>query len=291
MGTIKRLWPVLLLLLSSIACTITLPLPEISVPSIPTVEVGTMQEYREEVPRAGVSEARVEVSLALGKLTLSAGEPDKLFSGLFRTNVPAWAPEVTWQDGVLTVKQPDVRGIPKAGAENEWDLRFAPGLPLEMKIATGAARGHLDMSGLALTGLSLEAGAADTVVRWDEKNPVPMDRLLLRAGAANMEVRGIGYASPREVQVEGGVGNITLDFGGPWSGSSQAKITAGLGSLILRFPEDVGVRIVMEGGLGGVKTGPGWRTSDGAYVNDAYGRSDITIEVTLIAGVGSVTVE
>jgi predicted membrane protein len=118
-----------------------------------------------------------------------------------------------------------------------------------------------------------------------------MDHLLLRSGAANVEISGMGYASPREVQVEGGVGNIILDFGGPWSGSSQVKVTAGVGSLTLRFPEDVGVRIVMEGGLGSVKTGPGWRLSEGAYVNNAYGQSEATIQVTLITGVGSVTVE
>ncbi len=291
MKTVQRLWPVLLLLLSSMACTITLPLPDVRIPRLPTLEVGTMQEYREEVPLAGVTEARVEISLGTGELTLSAGEPDKLFSGRFRTNVPAWAPEVTWQDGVLKVKQRDTAGIPGAGAENEWDLRFAPGVPLDMVIQIGAARGRLDMSGLALTDLSLETGASDLVVSWDEKNPVSMDRLLLRAGAANMEVRGIGYASPREVRVEGGVGSIVLDFGGPWSDPSQVRITAGVGSLTLRFPEDVGVRIVIECGLGDVKTGPGWRLSDGAYVNDACEQSGATLQVTLTAGVGSVTVE
>jgi hypothetical protein len=142
---------VILLLLSSIACTITPPLPDVRVPGVPTLEVGTVQEYREEVPLAGITEARVEISLGVGELTLSAGEPDKLFSGLFRTNVPAWAPEVTWRDGVLKVEHSDTVGIPGPGAENEWDLRFAPNVPLHMKIAVGAARGRLNMSGLALT--------------------------------------------------------------------------------------------------------------------------------------------
>ncbi len=291
MNTIKRLWPVLLLLLSSMACTITVPLPDVRVPEVPTLEVGTMQEYREEVPLTDVTEAGVEISCGAGELTLSAGEPDKLFSGLFRTNVPAWVPEVTWQNGVLKVKQQDSVGIPGAGAKNEWDFRFAPGVPLDMTIQVGAAKGRLDMSNLALTDLTIETGASDLVVSWDEKNPVPMDRLLLRAGAANLEVRGIGYANPQEVRVEGGVGNIRLDFGGPWSGSSQVRITAGIGSLTLRFPQDVGVRIVVEGALGGVKVGPEWRISNGAYVNSAYGQSGTTIQVTLTTGLGSVTVE
>lgn len=282
-------WPVLFLVLSSLACTITVP--GISLPSMPTLEVGPMQEYREEVPLEGVTAAQVEITLGIGELTLTAGEPDVLFSGLFRTNVSAWKPEVTWKDGVLKVAQPDIRGIPGAGAENEWNLALAPRVPMGLKLQVGAAKGRLDLGGLALTDFSLETGASDMVVRWDAPNAVPMDRFLLRAGAANVEVRGIGYARPREVQVEGGVGNLTLDFTGPWTDSARVKVTAGVGSLMLRFPKDVGVRVVVEGGLSNVTTTGDWHLSRGAYLNEAYGQAGATLEVTLIAGVGGVTLE
>lgn len=282
-------WPVLFLVLSSLACTINVP--GISLPGVPTLEVGPMQEYREEIPLEGTTAAQVEITLGVGELTLTVGEPDLLFSGLFRTNVPAWKPEVTWKDGVLKVAQPDTRGMPGPGAENEWVLALAPRMPMSLKLQVGAARGQLDLGGLALTDFSLETGASDMVVRWDAPNTVPMDRLLLRAGAANVEVRGIGYARPRDVQVEGGVGNLTLDFTGPWTDSARVKVTAGVGSLTLRFPRDVGVRVAVEGGLSNVTTTSDWRLSGGAYLNEAYGQSGATLKVTLTAGVGGVTLE
>jgi hypothetical protein len=142
-------WPILLVVLSSLACTITVP--GVPVPAIPTLEVGPMQEYREEIPLEGTTTAQVEVTLGTGELTLAAGEPELLFSGLFRTNVPAWKPEVTWKDGVLRVAQPDTRGMPGPGAENEWDLYLAPRVPMSLKLQVGAAKGHLDLDGLALT--------------------------------------------------------------------------------------------------------------------------------------------
>lgn len=283
------IWPVLFLVLSSLACTITVP--GISLPEVPTLEVGPMQEYREEIPLGSTTAAQVEITLGMGELTLTAGEPDLLFSGLFRTNVSAWKPEVTWKDGVLRVAQPDIRGVPAAGAENDWDLALAPRIPMSLKLRVGAAKGRLSLGGLALTDFSLETGASDLVVRWDVPNAVPMDRLLLRAGAANGEVRGIGYARPRDVQVEGGVGNLTLDFTGPWADSARVKVTAGVGALTLRFPKDVGVRVVVEGGMSNVTTTGDWRLSEGAYLNEAYGRAGATLEVTLIAGVGGVTLE
>ncbi|MBC7228102.1 MAG: hypothetical protein H5T61_12890 [Thermoflexales bacterium] len=283
------IWPILFLVLSSLACTITVP--GISLPGVPTLEVGEMQEYREEIPLEGTTAAQVEITLGAGELTLTAGEPDLLFSGLFRTNVPAWKPEVTWKDGVLRVSQPDTRGMPGAGAENEWDLALAPRVPMSLKLQVGAAKGRLDLGGLALTDFSLETGASDMVVRWDALNTVPMERLLIRAGAANVEVRGVGYARPRDVQVEGGVGNMLLDFTGPWTDSARVKVTAGVGSLTLRFPRDVGVRVVMEGGMSNVTTTGDWQTSGGAYLNEAYGQAGATLEVTLTAGVGGVTLE
>ncbi len=283
------IWPVLFLVLSSLACTITVP--RISLPGVPTLEVGPIQEYREEIPLEGTTAAQVEIILGIGELTLTAGEPDLLFSGLFRTNVPAWKPEVTWKDGVLKVAQPDIRGIPGPGAENEWDLALAPRVPMNLKLQVGATKGQLDLGGLALTHLSLETGASDMIVRWDVPNAVPMERFLLRAGAANMEVRGIGYARPRNVQVEGGVGNLTLDFRGPWTDSARVKVTAGVGALTLRFPSDVGVQIAVEGGLSNVTTSGNWRLSGGAYLNEAYGQVGTTLDVTLTAGVGGVILE
>lgn len=283
------LWPVLFLVLSSLACTITVP--GISLPSVPTLEVGPMQEYREEIPLGGTTAAQVEITLGMGELTLAAGEPDLLFSGLFRTNVSTWKPKVTWNDGVLKIAQPDIRGIPGAGAENEWDLTLSPRIPMSLKLKVGAAKGQLDLGGLALTEFSLETGASDMLVYWDTPNAVPMDRLRLRAGAANMEMRGIGYARPRDVQVEGGVGNLILDFTGPWADSARVKVTAGLGSLTLRFPRDVGVRIEVEGGLSNITTTGDWRLSEGVYLNEAYGQAGATLEVTITAGVGGVTLE
>ncbi|MGQ9709107.1 MAG: toast rack family protein [Anaerolineae bacterium] len=283
------LWPVLFLVLSSLACTITVP--GISLPRVPTLEVGPMQEYREAIPLGGTTAARVEITMGMGELTLAAGEPDLLFSGLFRTNISAWKPEVTWKDDVLKIAQPDIRGVPGAGAENEWNLTLSPRIPMSLKLQVGAAKGRLDLGGLALTDLSLETGASDMLVRWDTPNAVPMDRLLLRAGAANVEVRGIGYAHPRDVRVEGGVGNLVLDFTGPWADSARVNVTAGLGSLTLRFPRDVGARIRVEGGLSNVTTTGDWRLSEGVYLNEAYGQAGATLEVTITAGVGGVTLE
>ncbi|MCX8067341.1 MAG: toast rack family protein [Anaerolineae bacterium] len=277
------------LLLLSLGCTITLP--SIPLPEVPTLKTGPMQEYREEIPLETATETTVNIRIGVGELTLEPGDPETLFSGLFRTNVSAWVPTIVRETGRLTVEQPSVRGVPQPGAENEWEIRLAPRVPLRLRVTLGAARGRLDLTGLALTDLSIETGASDLTVRTTGPNPATLERFLLRAGAANAEITGIGYLRPRRVSVEGGVGNLTLDFAGPWTESADIDIKAGVGSITLRFPQDVGARVLVEGNLGNIQADPEWRLSGSTYVNKAYGTSPTTLNVTLLSGIGNVRIE
>ncbi len=275
------------------ACSIcAIPsLPNIEFPEIPRYEVGPMQEYEETIPAAGISEAEVEIRAGVGEIELGQGEPENLFSGRFRTNVEEWAPEVTWEDGVLRIEQ-GIEGTAEPGAENEWELGFSPDVPLDMDIDIGAAKGRLDFTGLQVTSLSLDAGASDIVVSFDEPNPAEMDRMTIRTGAASLRVDGVGNGSPERMRVEGGVGDILLDLSGAWSHSAEVSITAGVGNLTLRLPADVGVRVTAEGGLGNIDAGPGLTLSeDGSYVNSAYGNTEIEVLVEVTLGVGGMSME
>lgn len=278
-----------LLALFSLACTLTIPmLPEVEVPRL---TVGEMEEYREEVSSAGVASAQVKIEQGIGELSIAPGDPALLFSGVFRTNVVEWAPEVSWENDRLDIKQGTATGMPDAGAENEWELAFSPDVELDMELEIGAVDCDLDMGGLALTRLSIESGASDLVLHFDEPNRVEMERLRIQVGAANVEVRGIGNASPQNVRIDGGVGNITLDLTGAWASSSDIRVTTGSGMLSLRLPRDVGVRVEMEGGLGNVEADADLYYEDGVYTNDAYGEAAVNLLIEVTVGVGSVELE
>jgi len=278
---------VALCVVSGLACTISIPfLPDVGVPQL---EVGAVQEYEEEVPREDVEEARVSVRFGAGEFTLSAADPDVLFAGQFRTNVEQWAPEVTWRGGLLRIEQGRSEGIAQPGAENEWDLAFSPAVDLEMDLELGASDGELDFTGLSVTRLDLSAGASDLTVRFGEPNGAQMEDLTIRGGATSLRVEGIGNAGPERMKVEGGVGNVILDFSGEWARSAQVDITGGTGSFTLRVPENVGARIDIEGGLSNVET-EGLSRSGGAYVNEAYGETEVELLIEVRVGVGRIEI-
>jgi hypothetical protein len=267
--------------------------PDIEIPDveIPELEVGPTEEYREQIPLDGTDEARVNVRFGAGDITLAAGDADQLFDGTFRTNVAQWAPEVSWENDRLRIDQGSSEGIPVSDDfENEWELAFSPEPDLEMDLEIGASDGELDFTGLALTDLSLETGASNLDVYFNQPNPADMNELKIQAGAADLLVEGIGNASPDRVRVDGGVGDLSLDFTGDWANSTDVNIMAGASTVTLRFPRNVGVQVSVEG-LSGVDADADFSRSGDTYTNSAFGTADVEIVVDLSVGVGDVNLE
>ena len=273
---------------SSIACCNLPQIPEIEI-NVPTIEVGELQNQREEIPLAGAESASVHVMFGAGDLEVEAGVSDQLLSAQFRYNVEQWEPEVTYTDGTLTIQQGDMKddwGVPTGNTSNEWKLEFSPEIPLEMNVDIGAGNGELDLTGLQITDLDLDLGAGDCEVRFEEPNEAEMNTLRLDTGASKVEIVGIGNAGPEKVVVNGGVGDLTLDFSGDWPNSADAEVTAGIGSITLRLPDDVGVRVETEGGLTNVESGDLRRSGD-AYVNDAFGEAELELLIRIRTGIGN----
>ena len=123
--------------------------------------------------------------------------------------------------------------------------------------------------------------------KWDLKlgKAVPIDlNVDLGAGKSDLDLRGLQI---RRIEVDMGVGEMTLDIQGAHTESFDVKIDGGVGSAKLYLPAEVGVRVRVDGGIGSVNP-HGLTKQGGAYVNDAYGRSAVTIEVEIDAGIGTV---
>jgi hypothetical protein len=125
---------------------------------------------------------------------------------------------------------------------------------------------------------------------WDLRlnDQVPMDlHVALGAGEGTLEV---GDLTLSRLDVEVGAGQGTLDLTGDRTSDLDVSVEAGVGELTVRLPREVGVRVEVDGGLGEVNADD-LSVEDGAYVNDAYGTSEPTINVDIAGGVGRVTLE
>ncbi|MBN1249734.1 MAG: hypothetical protein JXC32_18875 [Anaerolineae bacterium] len=235
-----------------------------------TAQTGPLESETVTVEAEGAEEVRVTISMGAGELEIDGGAQD-LLEAEFTYNIADWEPEVSYEvsedEGRLTVRQPNTNNLPiNSRVRYEWDLRFAEGVPLDMRIEGGAGRQDIDLAGLEVTDLDIRLGAGDAEINLSN-NPA-LSRFDLNIGA----------------------GETRVDLNGPWDRNADIDIQGGVGRTELLLPRDVGVRVEVSRGIGDVDASGLYRQGS-AWVNDAFGESDVTLEVRIQAGIGSIELD
>ncbi len=167
---------------------------------------------------------------------------------------------------------------------------ITPTADVALHLTLGAADADLELGGLRLSDLTLETGASRTRVRFSSPNGTRCRQAELTAGAAEVTVTGLGNSRCDELRFEGGVGSVTLDFGGAWSGDMRADLKMAMGRLTLRLPRGVGVRITANQTLASLDA-PGLVAQRGALVTPGYDQAAHKLTISLAAALGGVGVE
>lgn len=204
---------------------------------------GGVKTEQRVVERMGAESALVDIGMGAGELELSGGS-EQLLDATFVYSDPEWKPELDYQvegtQGRLEITQGDSDRIGSlVNARNEWVLRLASDLPLDLRLDMGAGTSQLDLRGLDLGTLGVSKGAGQT----------------------------------------------EIDLSGDWRRDVTVSVEGGAGQLSLTLPEPVGVRVEVDTGVG-VVNAEGFQRDGGAYVNDAFGVSPVTMRVTVELGAG-----
>jgi hypothetical protein len=122
---------------------------------------------------------------------------------------------------------------------------------------------------------------------WDMRlaNDVPME-LKIEMGAGQGRLR-LGGLALNKLDIQMGAGELTADLGGDWKKDLDANIRGGVGSATIRLPKNVGVRVHAAGGIGSINAHGIEREGD-AYVNEAYGKSAVTLRMSIEGGIGEI---
>ena len=196
------------------------------------------------VALGNATQVNVEIHKGVGNLTVAGGGMD-LMSGTYTYNNSQWKPEVNYNvsgsTGNLIVRQPS--GSFFGSSHYNWDLRFKNETPLDFRFELGVGNTTLNMAGLTLSGLNVQAGVGNTDINL--------------AGITTTNMSG---------NINGGVGNITI-----------------------RVPQDIGVQVVVNQGLGRIHIN-GLKASGNTYTNDAFGKTSNSIRLNISSGVGEITI-
>jgi hypothetical protein len=122
---------------------------------------------------------------------------------------------------------------------------------------------------------------------WDielsRKTPMEL-RLDLGVGKAEIDLNGVPVT---KLDIQVGVGGMDLDLSEARAESLTGQIEGGIGRAEILLPEDIGVRIRIEGGLGSIDA-PGFIRDGGEYRNEAWGKTAVGLDLGIEAGIGRI---
>lgn len=241
---------------------------------------------------AGEERLRVDLTYGAGRLDVRPGDETDLYRTVLKYDAEAFDPIAEYRDGRLAIGVEGGNNSVKLRNHEagEMDVVLGRGVPLALELHFGAVQADIELGGLRIERLEIHTGASESELRFSDPNPIRAERLELRLGAAAFRARHLGNANAARIDVEGGVGDVDLDFSGEWRGDMAADISMALGTVTLRLPRNSGVRVEKNTFLTSFDAAGFSRDGD-TYLSDGWAGADHQLVIRLSGALGSVDVD
>lgn len=206
---------------------------------------GNEENSKIQIEKDKAKQLDIHLNNGIGNLNVSGGAKDWV-EGEIEYNIddlkPKYKYERTGNTGKFKIKQSksSLSGIKIGNVKSTWDLQLTNDVPINLEVDTGASETNLDLQGLQLSNLDINAG----------------------------------------------VGDITVDLSGDWQESFNVDLEMGVGRSTIILPKDVGVKVKASKGVGSSNFKGFISEGNGVYVNEAFEDADVKIIVNTELGLG-----
>jgi hypothetical protein len=239
--------------------------------------------------RTGESALRVDVEYAAGTLTLASAGSGELYRMSMRYNAEAFTPRVAYDANRLQIGMQDARIRGRNMRTGTLDLKLSPDVPVDLALSFGAAEAEINLGGVLVRSVRIQTGASKTRLNVSMPNPQSCRLFSLEAGAARFEGNRLGNLNAERIRVQGGVGDVVLDFSGSWEQDMSGTVEMGLGSLTLALPRGLGVHI-RKGGLLASFDSQGLIKRGDAFYSQDWETAERKLSLSIDAALGSIKV-
>ncbi|HEY4950109.1 MAG TPA: toast rack family protein [Candidatus Acidoferrales bacterium] len=201
----------------------------------------------QDVSLQGAQFVTTNLDIPSGSLEV-AGGASQLLNANFDYHESDGAPRVEYSvsggRGDLSITQENKLHVHLAIARNDWQLRFADNVPMDMNVQIGAGSSNLRLQGLSVKNLDVQAGVGQ--LNLDLTGPRKSDlHVDIHGGVGSASIRlpkdvgvrvhasgGIGSVSPHGLTREGD--DYVNDVLGKTPATIDLTIEGGIGSVSLR---------------------------------------------------------
>jgi len=276
------------------------------------LSVGPTRIMTRTVASGGARAVDANIDFNNGDLKVSGGA-NALMQGTFTYNVSKWRPVIGYsvtgggtlttvpgETGNLSIRQPSTewwRWWQWLRGRNDWDIRLGGGIPVSLNVDQGWGSGELDLAGVNLTALDASSSAGRLTVGLGGTMQL-LKEVTVEESAGKLSLTMDGsYPAMEALAVDNSAGAIDLDLTGRWTRNLKGNIRNSAGSITVSLPSSVGVYVTARTTAGRVSA-TGLRTlstatsrGTGIYVNDAYGTSQVTLNLDVSNSAGRILLE
>ena len=174
-----------------------------------TVVSGEVKEESISIKKDKARELDVELNLSVGELTLSKGAEDWV-EGSIKYGKKKLKPKVIYNrkgnKGEIIIEQKSLNSLKNSDVKNEWNLELSDNVPMNLSVDSGVSSTELDLQGLMLEKLDINAGV----------------------GELHVDLGGDAWENSFETNIKTGVGEATVIL--PSEVGVKIKSEKGLGT-------------------------------------------------------------
>ncbi len=173
----------------------------------------------------------------------------------------------------------------------ELELATEAELHLEFKIKAGEI--DMQLGGLKIAELALQTMAGEVNLDFDEPNRIEMSSLDLNTKVGESKYVRLGNARFRDADINGGIGELTIDFNGEMIKDAVARVDLDIGETAIILPREAGTKLSVSKFLflSHIDLPHELRQDGRYYFTENYDRADRTFQLRISSGLGECRVE
>lgn len=136
----------------------------------------------------------------------------------------------------------------RENVDNRIKIGIPEDVPLRIEGRVRLAENDMELGGLHLLSLDLETGVGEHAIGFGRPTVRPVESIKLDGGVGQLDLYGLGNASPLSMRVSQSIGELHLDLEGAWRNDSEIVVDMGVGELDVERPLTARVE-TRKGGL------------------------------------------
>ena len=168
----------------------------------------------------------------------------------------------------------------------DLELPYQPQLNLRTKIKAGTI--DFRAGGLKLKGFALKNWAGEIDLDFDQPNQIVMESMDVNCKIGEVYISNLGNAHCSKVNINSGIGELTVDFCGKYADETFADIDLDLGETTIILPEatPIKMRVSHSTFFSSVQHPTAFRKHGKYYYSKEYQQEQKALDLRISSGIG-----